>query len=201
MESVEKIKRENPYRAELKAARRKAAKPMLKIGIISMIMLFAGLTSAYVVRADNGNWLVFYLPPIALLSTAIIVMSSITLFIAQQAIKKDKHQLTVIGLLLTLLLGFGFFYTQLEGWKQLTAQGIYFFGKYANASGSFLYLIALVHLAHMLGGLISLLVTLVKAIRRKYSSTDYLGIELTAMYWHFLDILWVYLFLFLYFFR
>jgi cytochrome c oxidase subunit III len=201
VESVEKIKRENPYKAELKAARRKAAKPMLKIGIISMIMLFAGLTSAYVVRADNGNWLVFNLPPIALLSTAIIVMSSITLFIAQQAIKKDKHQLTVIGLLLTLLLGFAFFYTQLEGWKQLTAQGIYFFGKYANASGSFLYLIALVHLAHMIGGLISLLVTLVKAIRRKYSSTDYLGIELTAIYWHFLDVLWVYLFLFLYFFR
>jgi cytochrome c oxidase subunit III len=201
METVKKIKRENPYKAELKAARRKAAKPMLKIGIISIIMLFAGLTSAYVVRADNGNWLVFHLPPIALLSTAIIVTSSITLFIAQLAIKKNNYNLTTIGIGLTFLLGIGFFYTQLEGWKQLTAQGIYFFGKFANASGSFLYLIALVHLAHMLGGLISLLVTFIKALRRQYSSEDYLGIELTAIYWHFLDVLWVYLFLFLYFFR
>lgn len=201
MEAVNKIKRENPHKAELKAARQKAAKPMLYIGIISMVMLFAGLTSAYVVRADNGNWLVFQLPAIAMVSTAIIITSSITMFIAQRAIKNDNYQLTTIGIGLTFLLGIAFFYTQLEAWKQLTAQGIYFFGKYANASGSFLYLIALVHLAHMIGGLISLLVTLVKSLRRKYSSTEHLGIELTAIYWHFLDILWVYLFLFLYFFR
>ncbi|MDI9341793.1 MAG: cytochrome c oxidase subunit 3 [Sediminibacterium sp.] len=201
MEAVKKIKRENPHKAELKAARQKAAKPMLYIGIISMVMLFAGLTSAYVVRADNGNWLVFQLPPIAMISTAIIITSSITMFIAQRAIKNDNYQLTTIGIGLTFLLGLGFFYTQLEAWKQLTAQGIYFFGKYSNASGSFLYLIALVHLAHMMGGLISLLVTFVKSLRRKYSSTEHLGIELAAIYWHFLDILWVYLFLFLYFFR
>lgn len=201
MEAVNKIKRENPYQLELKAARRKAAKPMLYIGIISMIMLFAGLTSAYVVRADNGNWLVFQLPPIAMISTAIIIMSSITLFMAQKAIKANNHNLTVIGLALTLGLGLAFFYTQISGWKQLTAQGIYFFGKYSNASGSFLYLIALVHLAHMVGGLMALLVTLIKSLRRKYSSADYLGIELTSIYWHFLDLLWVYLFLFLYFFR
>jgi cytochrome c oxidase subunit III len=201
VEAVKKIKRENPHKAELKAARRKAAKPMLMIGIISMVMLFAGLTSAYVVRADNGNWFVFHLPPIAILSTAIIVMSSITMFMAQLSIKKNNFSLTTLGIGLTFTLGIVFFYTQIEGWRQLTAQGIYFFGKFANASGSFLYLIALVHLVHMLGGLISLLVTFVKAVRRKYSSEDYLGIELTAIYWHFLDVLWVYLFLFLYFFR
>jgi len=169
--------------------------------MVSIVMLFAGLTSAYVVRADNGNWLVFQLPPIAIISTAIIVTSSITMLVAQMAIKKNNVRLTSAALLLTLILGFAFFFTQIEGWKQLTAQGIFFVGKYSNAAGSFLYLIALVHLLHMTGGLIALGVSFTKSLLKKYSSADYLGIELTAIYWHFLDFLWVYLFLFLYNYR
>jgi cytochrome c oxidase subunit 3 len=196
-----KTKKINPHRAEIKEAERKTAKPLLYIGIISIVMLFAGLTSAYVVRADNGNWLVFQLPSIAIISTAIIVTSSLTMFVAQMAIKKDKYALTSLALFITLALGVAFFFTQIEAWKQLTAQGIYFVGKYSNAAGSFLYLIALVHLLHMIGGLIALSVSLTKALLKKYSSSDFLGIELTAIYWHFLDLLWVYLFLFLYFYR
>jgi cytochrome c oxidase subunit 3 len=196
-----KTKKINPHRGEIKAARRKAAKPLLYIGMVSIVMLFAGLTSAYVVRADNGNWLVFHLPDIAIISTAIIVTSSLTMFMAQRAIKKDNFTLTSLAIFLTLALGIAFFFTQIEAWKQLTEQGIYFVGKYSNASGSFLYLIALVHLAHMVGGLIALSVSLTKSLLKKYSSTDYLGIELTAIYWHFLDLLWVYLFLFLYNYR
>ena len=200
METIN-VKRQNPHKAEIKAAKRKTAKPLLWIGIVSIVMLFAGLTSAYVVRADNGNWLLFQLPDIALLSTAIIITSSLTLYVAQRAIKKDDTKLTAIALFATLLLGLAFFYTQMEAWRQLTAQGIYFVGKYSNAAGSFLYLIAAVHLAHMVGGLIALCVSLTKSLLKKYSSADYLGIELTAIYWHFLDLLWVYLFLFLYFYR
>jgi cytochrome c oxidase subunit III len=195
------VKKINPHKAEIRAAQRKAAKPLLYIGMVSIVMLFAGLTSAYVVRAGNGNWLVFHLPDIAIISTAIIVTSSLTMLIAQRAIKTNNYKLTSIGLALTLLLGLAFFYTQIEGWKQLTAQGVYFVGKYSNPSGSFLYLIALVHLAHMVGGLIALSVSLTKSLLKKYSSANYLGIELTAIYWHFLDLLWVYLFLFLYFYR
>ena len=191
----------NPHKAELKAAQRKAAKPLLYIGIVSIVMLFAGLTSAYVVRADNGNWLVFHLPTISIISTVIIVTSSLTMYLAQRSIKQDKYALTSIFLFLTLGLGVAFFFTQIEAWKELTAQGIYFVGKYANASGSFLYLIALVHLVHMVGGLIALAVSLTKSLLKKYSSADSLGIELTAIYWHFLDLLWIYLFLFLYNYR
>ena len=187
--------------AELRKARRKAAKPMMYIGIISMMMLFAGLTSAYVVRANNGNWLVFNLPDIAILSTAIIISSSLTMFLAQRAAKKNNFRLVTLGLALTLVLGVVFCYTQYEGWRQLTAQGIYFVGKYSNASGSFLYLIALVHLAHLAGGIIAVTVSLVKSMFRKYNAEDHLGLDLTAIYWHFLDILWVYLFLFLYNYR
>lgn len=196
-----KIKKEKPHKEELRLARRKASKPLLWIGIVSIVMLFAGLTSAYVVRAQNGNWLVFQLPPIMLISTAVIITSSLTLFLAQKAIKKDNFQLTSIALFATLLLGIAFFYTQYAGWKQLSAQGIYFAGKFSNASGSFLIVIAFLHLLHMIGGLIALAVSLTKSLLKKYSSSDSLGIELTAIYWHFLDILWVYLFLFLYFYR
>ena len=187
--------------SEIRTAQRKTAKPLLYIGIVSIVMLFAGLTSAYVVRADNGNWLVFHLPDISIVSTAIIITSSLTMLLAQRAIKKDNYLLTNLALFLTLALGVAFFFTQIEAWKQLTLDGNYFVGKYANASGSFLYLIALVHLAHMLGGLIALAVSLTKGLLKKYSSSDYLGIELTAIYWHFLDLLWVYLFLFLYNYR
>lgn len=200
METI-KVKKTNPHKAEIRAARRKTAKPLLWIGIVSIVMLFAGLTSAYVVRADNGNWLVFQLPDIALLSTCIIVTSSLTLLVAQRAVRKGNLRLTALGLLLTLVLGGAFFYTQIEAWRQLTGKGIYFIGKDSNAAGSFLYLIAALHLAHMIGGLIALLVSFTKALLKKYSAEDYLGIELTAIYWHFLDVLWVYLFLFLYFYR
>lgn len=197
-----KIKKERPHKAEIREAARKTAKPLLYIGIVSIVMLFAGLTSAYVVRANNTNWLIFQLPDIAIISTAIIITSSITMLIAQNAIKKDNFKLTSLGLFLTLALGIAFFMSQIEAWRQLTQeQGIYFIGKDSNAAGSFLYLIAAVHLAHMIGGLIALMVSLTKSLLKKYSSADYLGIELTAIYWHFLDLLWIYLFLFLYFYR
>jgi cytochrome c oxidase subunit 3 len=199
--STLKIKKENPHKAELIEMRRKSSKPLLWTGIVSIVMLFAGLTSAYVVRADNGNWLVFQLPPIAIISTAVIICSSLTMFIAQMLIKKDKKGLTSVFLFITFILGLVFTFTQYQGWKELTAQGIYFLGKYSNASGSFLYLIAVMHLLHLFGGLIALLITLTKSLRKRYNSQDYLGIELAAIYWHFLDVLWIYLFLFLYFFR
>lgn len=199
--STLKFKKESPHKAELTEVRKKTSKPLLWIGIVSIVMLFAGLTSAYVVRADNGNWLVFQLPSIAIISTAVIICSSLTMFIAQMSIKKNNHGLTSVFLFITFVLGLVFTYTQYAGWKELTSQGIYFLGKYSNASGSFLYLIAVMHLLHLFGGLISLLITLTKSLQKRYNSEDYLGIELAAIYWHFLDVLWIYLFLFLYFFR
>ena len=196
-----KVKREDPLKAEKVIIRKKTAKSLLWIGIVSIVMLFSGLTSAYVVRADNGNWLVFKLPSIAIISTAVIILSSLTMFIAQMSIKKGHLGRTSLFLFITFVLGIVFTYTQYLGWKELTQQGIFFLGKYSNASGSFLYLITIVHLAHLFGGLISMLITLVNSLKKQYSPQDYLGIELAAIYWHFLDVLWIYLFLFLYFFR
>lgn len=181
--------------------RRKTAKPLLWIGIVSIIMLFSGLTSAYIVRADNGNWLVFQLPSIAMVSTAIIITSSLTMLLAQLSIKKDNFKATSLFLFITFVLGIAFTFTQYLGWKELTMQGIYFLGKYSNASGSFLYVITVLHILHLAGGLWALLITLIKSLRKRYNSSNYLGIELCSIYWHFLDVLWIYLFLFLYFFR
>ncbi len=200
MESV-KIKKERPHKAEFEAMRRKTAKPLLWIGIVSIIMLFSGLTSAYIVRADNGNWLVFQLPSVAIISTAIIITSSLTMLLAQFYIKRDNFKATSLFLFITFILGIAFTYSQYLGWKELTIQGIYFLGKYSNASGSFLYVITVLHILHLAGGLWALLITLIKSLRKRYNSSDYLGIELCSIYWHFLDVLWIYLFLFLYFFR
>lgn len=196
-----KIKKERPHKEEFEAMRRKTAKPLLWIGIVSIIMLFSGLTSAYIVRADNGNWLVFQLPSIAMVSTAIIITSSLTMLLAQLSIKKDNFKATSLFLFITFVLGIAFTFTQYLGWKELTMQGIYFLGKYSNASGSFLYVITVLHILHLAGGLWALLITLIKSLRKRYNSSNYLGIELCSIYWHFLDVLWIYLFLFLYFFR
>jgi len=197
----EKIKPSPEYKSELKAAQQKASKPLLWVGILSIVMMFAGLTSAYVVRADNGNWLLFELPSAFYLSTAVIVTSSITLFFAFQMAKKSNQKGIILGVLATFILGLLFSYFQYAGWSELYSKQIVFGGKSSNASGSFLYLITFLHLLHLFAGLISLLVTLKNAIKGKYNAQNTLGLELCSIYWHFLDILWVYLFLFLLYIR
>ncbi|MFN8115585.1 MAG: cytochrome c oxidase subunit 3 [Bacteroidia bacterium] len=197
----EKIKPSPDYKTDLKAAQQKASKPLLWVGIISIVMMFAGLTSAYVVRADNGNWLIFNLPNAFYISTAVIITSSITMFYAYRMAKNNNNKGTVIGLLATFVLGLLFAYFQYSGWGELYSKNIVFGGKSSNASGSFLYLITFLHLLHLFAGLISLLVTLKNSIKGKYNAENTLGLELCSIYWHFLDILWVYLFLFLYYIR
>ena len=198
---TEKVKPSPTYKAEIKEAYNKASKPLLWVGIISIVMLFAGLTSAYVVRADNGNWLLFDLPNAFYLSTGVIVTSSITLFFAFQMAKRNNKKGIIIGLILTFILGLLFTYFQFEGYGELYSKQIVFGGKSSNAAGSFLYLITFLHILHLIAGLIVLLVTLVKGLKGKYDAQNTLGLELCSIYWHFLDILWVYLFLFLYFIR
>jgi cytochrome c oxidase subunit III len=169
-------------------------KIILWVGIISIIMIFAGLTSAYIVRQAEGNWVRFELPGQFYISTAIILLSSVSLNAALVNIKKGKRDKTTLFLALTLLLGFGFVITQYSGWDALVKQGIYFVG---NPSGSFLYVLTGLHVLHLLAGLIALMVTLVRSKAGKYTVSNYLGIELCAIYWHFLGGLWVYLFFFL----
>lgn len=186
---------------EYKQAKRKSAKPMLWVSMISMTMMFAGLTSAYVVSRKRNDWVSFDLPNAFYISTVLIILSSITFILAKYFIKKDNRQLTTVLLLSTLLLGLGFIYYQLEGFNELFNAGLVFAGAESTVKSSFIYGITLAHLAHIAAGIIVLLVVLVNHFNKKYSSKDSLGLELGAIFWHFVDILWIYLFLFFYFIR
>ncbi|NQV52054.1 MAG: cytochrome c oxidase subunit 3 [Flavobacteriales bacterium] len=186
---------------EARAVKAKTAKPMLWVGIVGIVMLFAGLTSAYIVRQAEGNWLYFDLPDTFYISTAVIVASSLTMAAAQFAIKRDQLSLSTIMLFATLVLGLAFAWLQFKAWGELVEAGVYFAGRESNPSGSFLYALSGLHLAHLGGGLIALVFTSVKSILKKYSAEDHTGIGVAATYWHFLDILWIYLLLFLVFIR
>jgi len=176
--------------------RRKVAKPLMWVGMVSIIMLFAGLTSAVIVRKGDGKWLHFELPDMFLWSTVIIVFSSITLLITNLAAKKNNVSSVKLGISGTLILGILFVFTQLEGYQQLVDIGVYFTGAEQNASGSYLYLISAVHLAHLAGGIIALLVVFFNAFKERYNSKNLLGLQVFSTYWHFLGAMWLYLYLF-----
>ena len=186
---------------ELKQAKKKTAKPMLWVSMISMTMLFAGLTSAYVVSRNRDDWVSFDLPSAFYTSTLLIVLSSITFLLAKRFIKQNKQQLTSLFLVATLLLGIAFIFFQIEGFKELYDAGLYFAGERSTVKSSFIYGIAIAHLAHIVGGLIVMSVVLFNQLSKKYTATNFLGLELGAIFWHFVDILWIYLFLFFYFIR
>ncbi len=177
-------------------------KLLLLFAIISMIMMFAGLTSAFVVSKSRVDWLKdFQLPTAFFYSTAVIISCSLTFHLAKKAIQKDNQKATTSFLLATLALGILFVILQFVGFGQIVANGYYFTGAESSITTTFLYIVTVVHLAHLAGGLIALLIIIFNQFKGKYNSTQTLGIELGAMYWHFLDLLWVYLFLFLFFFK
>jgi cytochrome c oxidase subunit 3 len=177
-------------------------KLLLLFAIISMIMMFAGLTSAFVVSKSRVDWLKdFQLPTAFFYSTVVIIGCSVTFHLAKKAIQKDNQKATTSFLLATLALGILFVVLQFVGFGQIVANGYYFTGAESSITTTFLYIVTVVHLAHLAGGLIALLIIIYNQFKHKYNSTQTLGIELGAMYWHFLDLLWVYLFLFLFFFK
>lgn len=176
--------------------RKKVAKPLMLFGMVSIVMLFAGLTSAVVVRKGDGNWLEFEIPSMFLYSCFVIAASSIALILANWAAKNDKKQLVTTFVSSTFILGFVFVYTQFQGYSQLYEQEVFFTGAMHNASGSFFYVISWVHLAHLAGGLIALLVVFFNALKGRYNSKNLLGLQVCSMYWHFLGGMWIYLYVF-----
>ena len=177
-------------------------KLILLFAMVSMFMMFAGLTSAFVVSKSRADWLKdFQLPTAFYFSTLVILSCSVTFHLAKKAVQKDNRNATTSFLLATLALGILFVILQFVGFRQIVDNGYFFTGSASSITSTFLYVVTIVHLAHLAGGLISLLIIIYNHFKQKYNSTQILGIELGAMYWHFLDLLWVYLFLFLYFFK
>ena len=187
---------------EEQARKGRTYKMLLWFGMISICMIFAGLTSAYVVSKSRPDWLKdFVLPSAFVISTVAMLVSSFTFYLALQATKKDNRSMATTFLLLTLALGIAFIVLQFKGFGQVIENGYFFTGSESNVTTSFLYIAVLVHIAHLLGGIISLLVVIYNHYKQKYNPAQTLGIELSAMYWHFMDFIWVYLFLFFYFFK
>ncbi len=223
----------------------RAKKMLLYLAIFSMVMFFAGLTSAYVVLMKGEFWVDITLPNAFYYSTAIILISSVTIKMAVNASKKMNQQLVRVMLVLTLLLGIAFSISQFQGWSHLLSIGSHLSGSIENMRGtygedytvyykgqelvlengnfyypddhqrseklndrvlsksntasSFIYTLSGVHLLHLLGGLLYLIYLVIKSYRVQFDNTNNLSLKQGATYWHFLDILWVYLFLFLLF--
>jgi len=230
---------------EKEETRQKAAKPLLWLGIISITMLFAGLTSGYVVVQGDNFWVSAPLPQLFWVSSGVILLSSASFIFALQSIRRNNQQSFKFGLLLTLVLGIGFSVTQYYSWKQMIHSGNFLAGKIAdlkgefgkdyvikaqgetllyakgsyygpndvelkkplnekinqafNVSSGFKYILSGLHLAHLFGGLIYLIIVVFRAFGQRYRPDYLLDVELCGIYWHFLDILWIYLFGFLYF--
>ena len=186
----------------LEEKKNRAKKMMLWFGIGSLIMSFAGLTSAVIVSSKRPDWLKdFQLPEAFMISTVIIILSSITLIFAKRALKKDIRQTTTLWLLVTLVLGLAFIYSQFVGFGQIVNSGYNFTGPTSNVTMSFIYIIAVAHILHVIAGLISLMVVIYNLFKQEYNSSQMLGFELSATFWHFVDVLWLFLFLFLNFFK
>jgi len=178
----------------------RSKKMLLWFAMISMFMMFAGLTSAYVVSTSRPDWVKdFVLPQAFIISTFIIILSSGTFHLAVRAIKNNNREVASGFLLTTLALGAAFVVAQFYGFGEIVRSGYFFTGPESTITTTFVYVVTIVHLAHLIAGLIVLLVVIYNHFKQKYTSSQTLGIELGAMFWHFLDILWIYLFLFFYF--
>lgn len=165
----------------------------LWVALGSIIMMFAGLTSAYIVKRSQPNWSTFEMPALFWYSTAVILVSSLTMQMALRAFKQ-RERMKYRGLLtLTVLLGVAFVVMQWFGFSQIWASGITFAGA---GGGQFLYIIAGLHAIHVIGGLIALAIMFFKAVSTKSRNYNSVPVEVMATYWHFVGALWIYLMVF-----
>lgn len=166
--------------------------------IITIVMLFASQTSAYLVRRAEGNWVEFEIPTIFWTSSVVLLISSFFMHLAYLSARKDLFQKLKLSISIAFGLGVVFLIMQYIGWQQLQVEGIYLKG---NPSGSFLYILTGLHGFHLITGLFVLLYSFIAVFRDKIHSKKLVQLEVCATYWHFLDLLWLYLFIFLLYFR
>jgi cytochrome c oxidase subunit III len=166
----------------------------LWIAIAAMLMMFAGFTSAYIIKRNQANWTTFELPIVFYISTFVILSSSLTIFLASRSFKQRQHARYRSLMAVTLLLGVMFIILQIIGFKQLWNAGITLTG---NVSFSFLYVIVLAHAVHVIGGVVALSVMFLKYFRANIKTYNPVPVEVMSTYWHFVDVLWIYLLVFL----
>jgi cytochrome c oxidase subunit III len=163
--------------------------------IVTVAMLFGAFTSAYIVKRGDTGWAEIVLPWHFTLNSFIIILSSATLVFATRAARKDQLEITRLLVILTTIFGIAFLAGQMLAYRELVALNEYFTG--GNVSHSFIYVITGVHAVHVLGGVVFLLITLLEAFKLNIHSKNMNLLEMCATYWHFLGVLWLYLFAFL----
>lgn len=168
----------------------------LWVAMGSIVMMFAGLTSAYIVKKNQGSWLAFDLPKIFWYSTLVILVSSLTVHLALKAFKAREMSRYRVLITITALLGLSFIFMQYLGFRDLENHNIVLVGPRSNSAVSFLFVITLLHMLHVLGGVIALLVVFARAFRTNVKSYNSVPLEIVGTYWHFVDVLWIYLFVF-----
>lgn len=167
--------------------------------MVSVMMLFGAWTSAYLVKRGEPGWMSFELPAEFWITTAIIVLSSVTMIWAQASARKDDLQQTKLALVITSVLGLAFLVGQVLAWGKMIDMNQYFAG--SNSSSSFIYVLTGFHALHIISGVIVLFLALVAAFNFKVHSKNMLRMEMCSAYWHFLGGLWLYLFVFLLLYR
>ncbi len=168
----------------------------LWVAMGSIVMAFAGLTSAYIVKKNQSSWLEFDLPVLFWYSTAVIIISSITIHLAVKSFKAREMGRYRNLITITAILGVLFILLQYLGFRDLEARNIALVGAKSNSAASFLLVITGLHMLHVLGGVIALLVIFARAFNKRVKSYSSVPVEMAATYWHFVDILWIYLFVF-----
>ncbi len=175
----------------------KARKFLMWLFIISSFMMFAALTSGFIVYTEGNaeRGIKVLLPKAVIYSTVIIIISSITMHLAYLSAKKLEFGKQKLYTLLTIGLGIAFFFSQYSAWSVLTNAGAFFVNY--NASQSFIYVFTGAHLLHIFAGIIMLLYSLIGKMRNIPQFRNLFRLEVTSIFWHFIDILWIYLYVFL----
>jgi cytochrome c oxidase subunit 3 len=173
------------------------------VAIGSILMLFVALTSAYIVRSASSNdWQPIAMPKVLWLSTALILISSMTMEVSRRSLKQQRNQAYGRWLIMTVVLGLAFLATQLFAWRQLVRQGVYLA---SNPYNSFFYLFTAAHGVHLLGGILALAYLLLRTTRKRNTVEGELrrvgAAGAATVYWHFMDGLWVGLFFLLFFWK
>lgn len=168
----------------------------LWIAMASILMMFAGFTSAYIVKSNDSNWLQFGLPKVFWYSTVVILFSSLTIYLAAKSFKARVMGRYRVLITVTAALGILFVILQWVGFQYLQAHGVKLIGSGSNPSASFLGVITGVHMLHVIGGVIVLFVMFLKAFNSRSKNYSSIPIEVASTYWHFVDAIWIYLFIF-----
>jgi cytochrome c oxidase subunit 3 len=199
MTNAELIEKKQIYNGPTAKDKERARIFMMYLAMFAIFIMFGGFCSYFIVRQGQSDWLRFDVPGQFTQSTVVILISSITMVLGSVFTRKGNRWLSTLFIFSTLILGIIFTYLQWEGWTTLIERDLHPADPRTSAgnnSVSLFYAITGLHVAHVLGGLIALFVTSIRAAANKYKPQSYTGVKLTALYWHFLGGLWLYLFLF-----